>query len=391
MPATTTKTIVVIGAGIVGAATAYFLVQRGFAVRLVDAVAPAAAATGAADGAVSVASKRPGPMMTAAMVGIELYRSLQRDGLLADSFKTRSAFIIATRDDEADLLGRHADALVSGGVRVDRLERDVLARRMPVLSSDARLALEVHGEGHAIGYQIVHRLLAAVGITVERATRIEALLPTANGASLRGVQTSNGVIEADAVIVAAGTGSAELLGLEGVLFPRKGQLLVTERAANLNAALAGAIMSARYLVSKAQVPGKAGGGPGGIALVIDPLRTGQFLIGGTREDFGDCNTNDIASVSHILADAVALIPELARVRLLRSFAGSRTAVVDGLPLIGRIPSFDNGFIATGFEGDGICLGPVAALALTRLIAGEKPPFDLAPFDPSRFLAHKTAA
>ncbi|MCA1968238.1 MAG: FAD-binding oxidoreductase, partial [Rhizobium sp.] len=64
---------IVIGSGIVGAATAYFLARRGIAVRLIDASAPAAEATGAADGAVSVASKRPGPMMAAALKGVALY------------------------------------------------------------------------------------------------------------------------------------------------------------------------------------------------------------------------------------------------------------------------------------------------------------------------------
>jgi len=53
------SSVIIIGSGIVGAATAYFLNARGVAVRLLDASAPAAEATGAADGAVSVASKRP--------------------------------------------------------------------------------------------------------------------------------------------------------------------------------------------------------------------------------------------------------------------------------------------------------------------------------------------
>ncbi len=61
------SSVIIIGSGMVGAATAYFLNARGVAVRLLDASAPAAEATGAADGAVSVASKRPGPMMTAAL------------------------------------------------------------------------------------------------------------------------------------------------------------------------------------------------------------------------------------------------------------------------------------------------------------------------------------
>ena len=125
--------------------------------------------------------------------------------------------------------------------------------------------------------------------------------------------------------------------------------------------------------------------------MIDPLVTGQFLIGGTREDFGKRETNDIDAVARILTDAVALVPGLAGVRLLRSFAGVRTAVIDGLPLVGRIGGLENGFVATGFEGDGICLGPVTGKSIAQLICGEEPDLDLSSFDPARFTGQGVAA
>ncbi|MFZ1681898.1 MAG: FAD-dependent oxidoreductase, partial [Rhizobiaceae bacterium] len=52
--------VVVVGAGIVGASIAHHLARRGLAVTVIDRIGPAAAASGASDGAVSVASKRPG-------------------------------------------------------------------------------------------------------------------------------------------------------------------------------------------------------------------------------------------------------------------------------------------------------------------------------------------
>lgn len=381
---------IVVGSGIVGAAIAYFLAKRGVAVRLIDASAPAAEATGAADGAVSVASKRPGPMMTAALSGVRLYGELADEGLFAGVFKRRSTFIVAATDEECTVLEAHSAALATAGVRVEALSASVLHHRFPVLSPSVRMAVEVHGEGHAIGYQIVHRLLTAAGITVDRDTRVERFLLDGGGA-VAGISTSRGSLGADIVVIAAGTGSAKLLGFPAVLTPRKGQLLVTERAPALNAAMPGAIMSGRYLLSKgSQKIGKAIPARG-VGLVIDPLVTGQFLIGGTREDFGDRQTNDIDAVSKILTDAVALVPGLAALRLLRSFAGVRTAVVDGLPLIGRIPGFANAFVATGFEGDGICLGPVTGKSMVQLICGETPDMDLAAFDPARFGGHGAAA
>ncbi|SSC65773.1 NAD(P)/FAD-dependent oxidoreductase [Ciceribacter selenitireducens] len=381
---------IVVGSGIVGAATAYFLAKRGIAIRLIDASAPAAEATGAADGAVSVASKRPGPMMAAALKGVALYGELADNGLLSGAFKRRSTFIVAASDEECAVLEAHSAALAGAGVRVEMLSGTDLRQDFPALSPQAKMAVEVHGEGHAIGYQIVHRLLTASGIVVERDMRVEGFQLEDGGRRIAGITTNRGSLTADVVVIAAGNGSAKLLGFSGILTPRKGQLLVTERAPELNAAMRGAIMSGRYLLSKGSQ--KAGHTPPrGLGLVIDPLVTGQFLIGGTREDFGKRETNDIDAVSRILTDAVALVPGLAGVRLLRSFAGVRTAVVDGLPLVGRIPGLENGYVATGFEGDGICLGPVTGKSIVQLICGEEPDIDLSSFDPSRFAGQGEAA
>lgn len=382
---------IVIGSGIVGAATAYFLAKRGITVRLIDASAPSAEATGAADGAVSVASKRPGPMMAAALKGVRLYGELADQGLFAGAYKRRSTFIVAASDQECAVLDAHSAALAGAGVRVETLSESELRPTFPALSARAKMAVEVHGEGHAIGYQIVHRLLTASGIAVDRNTRVEGLRLEQADRRIAGIVTNRGFLAAEVVVIAAGNGSAGLLGLSGVLTPRKGQLLVTERAPALNAAMRGAIMSGRYLLSKGSQKAGHAPTPRGLGLVIDPLITGQFLIGGTREDSADRQTNDIDAVARILADAVALVPAIADLRLLRSFAGVRTAVIDGLPLVGRIPGLENGYVATGFEGDGICLGPVTGKSIVQLICGEVPDIDLKSFDPARFGSYGAAA
>ncbi|WP_176084812.1 FAD-binding oxidoreductase [Martelella sp. HB161492] len=391
MPVHPPSTAIIIGAGIVGAATAFFLTRRGVTVTLLDAKAPAAEASGAADGAVSVASKRPGVMMNAALKGVELYRQLARDGLFSDLFRDRSTFIIAASDVECAVLEAHRSALSGAGVATEHLDRGALHRRYPVLSDRAEMAIEVMNDGHAIGYQIVNRLIAAAGIAVMRNASVMKLVANRAGTRIMGVETANGLLTADLVIVAAGTGSAKLAGLDHVLTPRKGQLLITERVAALNASMPGSIMSGRYLLSKGSQKGASGEPARGLGLVIDPLRTGQFLIGGTREDFGDKQITDIDAVAHILADAVALVPRLATARLLRTFAGARTAVSDGLPIIGRLPDFENAYIATGFEGDGICLGPVTGKSVAELCCGETPTLDLSPFSPGRFAMRERAA
>ncbi|MCA0256072.1 MAG: FAD-binding oxidoreductase [Proteobacteria bacterium] len=383
------RSVLIIGCGIVGAATAFFLARRGVDVTIIEREGPASAATGAADGAVSVASKRPGPMMVAALSGVALYRELLGDGTLTDLFKPRSTFVVAASDAECAVLEAHAGALRGEGVAVEMLAHETLIARFPALSSNVRMGAEVKGDGHAIGYRIVNRLLSLSGVTVLRGVEAYHLVEAADG-RIVAVATSRGELSADAVVIAAGNGAPTLLNCDGVMKPRKGQLLVTERAPALNASMPGSIMSGRYLLSKGSQKG-AEVSARGYGLVVDPLVTGQFLIGGTREDSDARQTNDLEAVRHILTDAVAMVPGLADIRLLRAFAGVRTAVIDGLPLVGRLPGRNNLFVAAGFEGDGICLGPVMGQAIAAMACGETPSLDLSSFDPARFTSLEVAA
>lgn len=377
------ESVVVVGAGIVGAATCYFLSKRGFRVRLIEAAAPAAAASGAADGAVSVASKRPGPMMTAALAGIALYRQLEQDGLFAGLFKSRPTVMVAENEKEAERLVEHAAALASEGMGLRYFEGGALRRHLPGVAPHVRLAVEVGEEGHAIGYEIVRRLIAASGVTVERGVAVTGLGPKDDGSGATAVRTALGVVGADHVVIAAGGGSAALLGLPHATQPRKGQLVVTERSPALAASLPGSLMSCRYLLSKDAIRVASAETGRRFGLVIDPLRTGQFLIGSTREERDDTG-NDHDAVSRLLASAVKLMPALARLRVIRVFAGVRTATRDGLPMVGRMPGFENLLVATGFEGDGICLGPLIGREIARMVAGETTELDLTPFAPGRF-------
>ncbi|RST87774.1 FAD-binding oxidoreductase [Aquibium carbonis] len=383
------KSVVVVGAGIVGAATAYFLSRRGYKVRLIEAVAPAAAASGSADGAVSVASKRPGPMMTTALAGIALYRQLEREGLFSGLFKQRPTVMVAEDESEVESLVGHADALAGEGMSLRRIEGEALRRYLPDVSPGVRLAIEVGNEGHAIGYEIVRRLIAASGVAVERDTRVLGLVDSGSGGSIAAVDTSRGRAEAEHFVIAAGGGSADLIGLPGIVRPRKGQLVVTERAPMLATTLPGALMSCRYLLSKDAIQG-GGTAARRFGLVVDPLRTGQFLIGGTREETADTG-NDLAAIRHLLASAVRLLPPLERLRVIRVFAGVRSATIDGLPVIGRMAGYDNLVVATGFEGDGICLGPLVGQAVSRIVAGEPGELDLRPFSPDRFAQRSLVA
>lgn len=366
------------GAGIVGAAIAYFLARSGAQVTLLEANTPASGASGASDGAVSVASKRPGPMMALACEARSLYRSWVAQGVLTGIYHPRPTYLFARTDEEVAVIAHQGADLMALGERILPLTHAELMQRVPGLGRHVLAGMKVPDDGHALGYRVVDRLLQASGAQVRRHTPV-LRLARSNG-KVVGVVTPEGTLVADAVIVAAGLGSGPLVGLDDILIPRKGQLIVTDRASTAGAALPGPLMSAGYLAAKRRMVL----GQTSTSLVIDPLATGQFLIGSSRETgFSDRET-DVFTVSTLLREALAVYPALARQRVIRTFAGIRIGTRDGLPIVGRHPTLPGLFIATGMEGDGICLAPVVGKAVSDMVLGAPPSFDVSVLDPGRF-------
>ena len=165
------NSVIIVGAGIVGMSAAYFLSQAGWNVTVLDAEAPAAGATGAADGAVSVASKKAGPLMTLAVAGADFYRRLSQQGILADEFVPRPTFVVATEARELPVLERHAAQLRAAGVSLRNLGKQDLDQVLGAVAPGAMAAIEVEGDGHAIGYKVVERFRRIGNFTVSEIPR----------------------------------------------------------------------------------------------------------------------------------------------------------------------------------------------------------------------------
>ncbi|MFJ6326596.1 FAD-dependent oxidoreductase [Rhizobium sp. NPDC092014] len=129
--------VVVVGAGIVGASAAYFLAKQRIAVSLIDTAGPSAGATGSSDGAVSVASKQPGMMMTLAQKARAFYSQLASEGVLAGIYHPRPTFLISRTEEEMELLEVHAHDLRASGEETEIADSERLKRFVPGLSDAA--------------------------------------------------------------------------------------------------------------------------------------------------------------------------------------------------------------------------------------------------------------
>jgi len=79
-----------------------------------------------------------------------------------------------------------------------------------------------------------------------------------------------------------------------------------------------------------------------------------------------------------------IVPKLAGVNIIRTFAGLRPFTPDGLPILGKMPGFSNFYIAAGHEGDGITLAPVTGKIMAELILEGTSSFPLTQLSPERF-------
>lgn len=122
-----------------------------------------------------------------------------------------------------------------------------------------------------------------------------------------------------------------------------------------------------------------------VAFNLQPRRTGQLLIGSSREFAGFNSSVDRSVVSKMLARARNFAPSLADRSVLRTWTGFRPSTPDRLPLIGRWSDVPHAWVASGHEGLGITTAPATGRILADLMAGKTPAIDAAPFAPARFV------
>jgi glycine/D-amino acid oxidase-like deaminating enzyme len=389
---------VVVGAGVVGAACAYYATLAGLSVAVVDRGPVAGGTTGAGEGNLLVSDKEPGPELDLALLSIRLWRELaaSTEGLGGTP---------DGRSPQARSLGERIEYEPKGGLVVasDASGMDALrafaARQRRVGVEAVEIAGERLGElepqlapGLAGGFhypqdaQVQPALAAAHLLRAARLAGAEVRLGetvtevrAGRDGSVRGVTTDRGRIDAPAVVNAAGTWGGEVAGLAGValpVLPRRGFVLVTEPLPRI----------VRHKVYAADYVADVASGSAGLqtSAVVEGTPAGPVLIGASRERVGFDATLSAEVLRRLAGQAAGLFPVLAEVMVQRAYRGFRPYLPDHLPAIGadsRVPGL---YHACGHEGAGIGLAPATGLLISRQLIGEKTELDLAPFRADRF-------
>lgn len=361
--------VVVVGAGIVGAACADRLSEAGCRVTLIDARTPGSGTTAAGMGHIVVMDDSP-PQFALTRLSTQLWQTLSPTLPSSCEFQPCGTIWVAADDEELGAVDAKIKFYGAHGVDVERLTPRRLAELEPHLRPGLAGGLLVPGD--AVLYPP-----CAAQFLVERAARRGAVLHFGRAVDRiegRTAVLSGGErITGDAVVNAAGFAAPTLTpGLS--IRPRKGHLIITERYPGF---VRHQLVELGYLKSAHSVSADS------VAFNIQPRATGQALIGSSRQ-YGDESSAVHPGILRRMIDrAVDYMPDLARLTATRVWTGFRPATPDKLPLIGPMPGHEGLWIAAGHEGLGIttALGTAQILMETMLQKPSSIPVD--PYLPGR--------
>ncbi|MBL8986404.1 MAG: FAD-dependent oxidoreductase [Gemmatimonadetes bacterium] len=411
------KRIVVVGAGAIGLACAYSLAKRGRQVVVVDRGTPGDACTRGNAGWITPSISAPIPAPGLTWTSLKWMMSADSPLYISPAAApalSRWLWRFWRHCNQRDFIrGLHAvaslnqgtlagfDALVRDGVNFE-LHRDgllfvfmdrkymegvraefehyreygygvpapltgpELRRLEPGLSDEVSHGFLVPEEYHvrpeslAAGYAAK---LASMGVEVR--TGVTVTGGRMSGAKVTALETTGGAIEADGVLVAAGAWSGQVVERFGVTLP-----VQAGKGYSLTVSGAGPRLTRPVYLGEARI----GSSPfeGGIRFA------GTMELSGVNERFDPRRMVGIRKgVARYLRDPV---PAGAGTE----WVGMRPLTPDGLPLLGRVPKFDNLLIATGHAMLGITMAPVTGEAMADLVTGATLPPSMPAFDPGRF-------
>ncbi|MCA1201183.1 NAD(P)/FAD-dependent oxidoreductase [Priestia flexa] len=355
------STYIVIGAGILGASTAYHLAKSGADVTVVDKKHDGQA-TDAAAGIVCpwLSQRRNKAWYRLAKYGAKYYQdliaSLEADGETNTGYKKVGAISIHTDENKLDKMQERAykrreDAPEIGDI--SRLLEDKTQREFPFLQNGFQ-SVHISGAARVNGRALCEALLAGAKKHGAKLIHDEAKL-LYKGKKIRGVLTSSATIEADYVIVTAGAWARDLFEPIGI------DLQVTYQKAQI-----------MHLQLDEEDTGS-------LPVVMPPndqyilaFEQGKIVIGATHEnDTGFDYRVTAGGVYEVLNKALEIAPGLADGAIDEIRVGFRPFTPGFLPIIGAVPSHSNVFLANGLGASGLTVGPYLGSQLAKLALGQE--------------------
>lgn len=372
--------VLVIGAGVIGAATAYFAAKAGLSVTIVDQGLPASGTSSACEGNILVSDKELGPELELTRYSLSVWKGELAEHRHLWEFEAKGGIIVASRPSSLESLHRVMAVQRGFGVAVEELDPAALRRAEPHITPDA-LGGAYYPEDSQVQPMLVAahlvRLATEAGAVFHAGATVTGMMR--DGDRVTGARTTRGDFAAGNVVNCTGTWAREIGALAGVnvpVMPRRGFVMVTEPLPPM----------VHHKVYAAEYIDNVGSSDAGLQAspVVEGTPGGTILIGSTRERVGFDRTVSTEALRRLAQNATDLFPFLAGVRAIRHYHGFRPYCPDHLPVIGHDDRAPGLWHAAGHEGAGIGLSVGTGKLLSQALSGRAPDLDLTPFAPARF-------
>jgi len=382
--------VLIIGSGIIGSAIAYFLSKEKINVGVIEKGNIGEETSSACDGLVFLQSKKPGISLRLSLESIHILKQLQGEFERDIEYEQKGGLVIINSEVENNVFKQKVKQLQEIGLDVQLLDRKRTLKIEPFLSKEILGSTYCRFDGSinpiALTLAFAETAIKS-GINFYHSTEIEDFIYE-NKHIVGVISNKQEKFFAEKIVLAAGIYSNKILSKINIqlpIKPRRGQVIVSEPIAPL---LNHAILSGRYLAAKlfpeilqdlSDPFNKIG-----IGLVIEQTKSGNLLIGSTREFVGENKEVTFQGIEYILKHATSIIPSLKDINVIRTFSGLRPYTIDGLPIISKLTPYDNLIVATGHEGDGITLSAITGKLVKQMVMEEQLDYNIEQLDYSRF-------
>ena len=370
--------VVVVGGGIIGCATAYYLSKRGKSVIVLEASDNIGNGGSSRNGGGVRQSGRDPRELPLAMYGIkELWPELSKELGVDCEYHKDGNLRLGKNEKHKEILQGLTDRAVACGLDVRMIDADEIKEINPYLSDEVTCASWCPTDGHAnpmvttLAFYKKAREQGVRFITGEKVVRLRKIK-----GKLREVYTEENVYEGDYVVVTAGYESREILGTVGVDVPMHQELcecLVTEAEPHMFDQMLGTA-EADFYGHQSDHGSFVFGGMSGLEL--------------NNKDTGPENSPSNASITSpcICRGIMKYFPALANAKIVRTWAGYLDICQDGVPVLGFVNEVPGLVLACAFSGHGFGIAPAVGEQLSRLIIDGATTVDISGLRYGRFKA-----
>ncbi|WP_284141236.1 MULTISPECIES: FAD-dependent oxidoreductase [unclassified Virgibacillus] len=374
--------VAIIGGGIVGCAIAYYVAKAGIDCMLIEKNDIASGTSSKCDGNITIVDKDPGFDSQMSLVSQELTTELGDDLDLPFEYRALGSILVCENDAEMEAAVEWVKIQNEAGLRFKVLDQADIKQESPYFADDLPGGLECETDSLINPYLFCYSLIdkaKAYGLKLHTHAEVKGITKQDDFK----IDTEKGTFRAKKVVNAAGVWApfiGEMLGIDIPIKPRKGHIIVGARQKPI---MMRNVMEFGYLMNKFERERVADARTmeHGVALVLEPTESQNFLLGSSRQFVGYDSSVDMQVVETMARRAMRFFPKMEDFNMIRTYTGFRPWTADHLPIVSAVEEMPGFYIAAGHEGDGISLATVTGKLIEALLCEKE---TIIPVNPLRF-------